>query len=131
MTKTAPHPYRVGDTHPSAHPLPDGDVSTPIYVPEFDHPHPSAHPPADADDVALALLVELVDEALRGHDIPKSDLGLIIGEALFQVARLVRLGAVVELPELGMLRRQPMPGKTARVEFRPHPSLLREFPDAC
>lgn len=106
MTETA-HPYRVGDTHPSA------------------------HPPPDADDLALGILVARVETALRGHDIPASDLELVIGEALFQAARLVRLGATVDLPELGMLRRQPMPGKTARVEFRPHPSLLREFPDAC
>lgn len=106
MTET-PHPYRVGDAHPSA------------------------SSPADADDLALELIVARVDDALRGHDIPASDLELVIGETLFQVARLVRLGATVDLPELGLIRRRPMPGKTARVEFRPHPSLLTELPDAC
>ncbi|NJO56538.1 MAG: hypothetical protein HC834_09635 [Rhodospirillales bacterium] len=110
MTET-PHPYRVGDAHPSAHPPVD--------------------PLPDCDDLALALIVDRVEAALRGHDIPSSDLTLVIGETLFQVARLVRLGATVDLPELGLIRRQPMPGKTARVEFRPHPSLLREFPDVC
>ena len=110
MTET-PHPYRVGDTHPSAHPCVD--------------------PLPDADDLALALLVERVETALRGHDIPASDLALIIGETLFQVARLVRLGATVDLPELGLIRRRALPFKPAEVEFRPHPSLLEEFRDAC
>ncbi len=107
MTETTPHPYRVGDTHPSA------------------------HPPADADDLALGIIVARVESALHGHDIPAADLELVIGEALFQVARLVRLGATVDLPELGLLRRRAMPFKAAEVEFKPHPSLLAEFPDAC
>lgn len=110
MTET-PHPYRVGDAHPSA--------------------HPCVGPLPDADDLALALIVERVETALRGHDIPASDLELVIGETLFQVARLVRLGAVVDLPELGLLCRRAMPGQPARVDFQPHPSLLEEFPDAC
>lgn len=105
MTET-PHPYRVGDAHPSA------------------------NPPVDADDVALEVIVARVDDALRGHDIPASDLALIIGETLFQVARLVRLGATVDLPELGLISRRRMLGCT-RVEFQPHPSLLEEFPDVC
>ena len=88
-------------------------------------------PVLDDDDLALSLLVAQVREALRGHDVTDADLELVIGETLFQAARLVRLGATVDLPEIGLIRRQPMPGQTARVEFTPHASLLREFPDAC
>ena len=89
-------------------------------------------PIPDDDDLALSLLVAQVRGALRGHDVTDADLELVIGETLFQAARLVRLGAKVDLPEIGLLRRQTMPGQTARVEFTPHPSLLRwESRDVC
>ena len=90
-----------------------------------------SHPEPDADDLALGLLADRVDAALRGHDIPRSDLELVIGETLFQAARLVRMGAAVDLPDLGILRRRPVQGRSARIEFEPHECLLREWLDVA
>lgn len=74
-------------------------------------------------DPALEQLVDRVLYACQGYGFSRDDARLIIGEALWQAARLIRQGAEVEIPDLGTFRRIAVRGY-ADVVFFPHTDLL-------
>jgi hypothetical protein len=71
---------------------------------------------------ALDLLVERVCQATHHWDYGRDDVAIIVNEALWQIGHLVRLGATVEVPELGTFQRRVDHGGL-HIVYQPDPGL--------
>lgn len=82
-----------------------------------------AHAVEAPADPALNLLVERVLYATNGFGYVRQDVEAIVSEALWQVGHLIRQGARVEVPDLGVFQRRTECGGT-RIAYLPDPDLL-------
>lgn len=82
-------------------------------------------------DPRMELIIERVAQALRGMDVSRGDIELSCHECLWQIGFLMRRGATVEVPEIGVFHQTWTKPGQARIDFIPDPQLLGGLADVA
>ncbi len=82
-------------------------------------------------DPRMELIIERVEQALRGLDVSRADIALSCHECLWQIGFLIRRGASVEVPEIGTFHQTWTKAGQTRIDFTPDPQLLGGLADVA